>query len=477
MRARFVTWLLVASFPWPASASDERALLLARGLPESDARALSRALGDATSRTIVPLDRALAELEERARSLGDDEVRARRDAALARARASYVELRLDDAREAYDAALEAELASERAAADSRTVARILFERALVLLAAQRESDAMQELRDAVILDPDLAPDPDVYGPPVFRALDRARAEVGRLPPASVRVNVAPAGARVTVAGRPLGDDGTALVPRGIRHLVTAEAFGHVPVSRWVTASSDEPVSIDLARASRALVAAQALGAYESDRDATAIARATSASLVIRATPLAAPAHYRLVARSLDGEERTAEGGPVDWEILPYTVLAAAVTGRRIAPPPAGDVELAVDLPQSVSLAAPIAIDVSARGGAGALRALVATCGDGRDETVVAGERNPSVELSIAAPASPGHVDCSVFAVDEVGRVRGRAPADGPFRVLVAEPQSWYAQWYVWTAVGVAVLGGAALALLLTRDDANGPEMLVIGGPE
>jgi hypothetical protein len=293
----------------------------------------------------------------------------------------------------------------------------------------------------------------------------------------VRVNVAPPDSRVRVAGRPAGDDGSVTVPRAERQLIVVERFGHVPVSRWVTTSGDEPVSIDLVRASRPLIAAQALHAYESDQDPTSVARAISASLVIRATPLATPSHYRLVARSFDGEERSAEGGPVDWELVPYTVLAAAVTGRQIAPPPAADVRLAVDVPESVSLSAPIAIDVSAHGGGQALRALVATCGTGRHDADVRGQRDPSVELTIAAPASPGHVDCSVFAVDDVGRVRGRAPSDGAFRVLVAEPEGWYAQWYVWTLVGAAVIGGAALALLLVSDDGNEPETLLIGGPE
>ena len=475
--------LVVASCPWRASADEERrveagrALFVADRVPDDDAGALARALGDATSRAIVPLARALAELEESARSLGEDAAGTRRDAALARARASYVELRLDAAREAYDEALEAELSSDRAAADAPTVSRLLFERALVLLAAQREDQAMEELRNAVLLDPDLAPDPDVYGPPVFRALDRARADVARAPETTVRVDVAPPDARVLVAGRPAGDDVSVTLPRAARYLVTVDRFGHVPVSRWVTTTNDEPVSIELARASRPLTAAQALHAFQSDRDPTAIARAISASLVIRATALATPAHYRLVARSLDGEERSAEGGPVDWEIIPYSVLAAAIAGREIAPPPAADIRLAVDVPDSVSLAAPIALDVSAHGGGDALRSLVATCGGQRDDADVRGQQDPSVELRVAAPSSPGHVDCSVFAVDEVGRVRGRAPADGAFRVLVAEPDAWYAQWYVWTLVGAAVIGGAALALLLARGDGNEPETLLIGGPE
>ena len=55
---------------------------------------------------------------------------------------------------------------------------------------------VRDMLAAVRLDPNLAPDPDVHGPPVLRALAAAKARVGELDQVVLRLEVTPADATV-----------------------------------------------------------------------------------------------------------------------------------------------------------------------------------------------------------------------------------------------------------------------------------------
>ncbi len=100
---------------------------------------------------------------------------------------------------------------------------------------QAAKKCQEELARAVVVNPGLELDPKFFGPDVKKALEKARAEVGKRDKAAIAVQSTPEGAEVRVHGlepglTPVPD--VKDLPFG-RHLVTFKLAGHAPVGLLV----------------------------------------------------------------------------------------------------------------------------------------------------------------------------------------------------------------------------------------------------
>jgi len=479
-----VACLLVGT-PTPTRADD--ALLVTAGLSRSEARDLSRALARELSLSVVHAARVIDRLDAQAAEAPGADVAARVDARERAAMDAYVHLRFGPAEEAFTEAIEAIMEDPRRPADASRLAQLLFGRALVGLATQRGPAATIDLATAVTLDPELTPDRDEYGPPVLRAVASARREVRSQPEAEVTVDRSPEDATVWVDGREVPAGGAVSVRSGVRHLLTATRPGHTPRSQWIEVSdSGERVAVVLPRISGAALSLVALAAWESadaDRAASALDE-SSAPLVARAMG----AERAVIARRDGGDIeltlldtdgrviRTASGDAVDWEALPYTVLAALLAGRTLTPPSPADVALTVSAPNRVGLGEAIAIRIQLRDPEQRVSEVAARCGDAVTTARLEDGERGALSLSVAAPARETDVECLVRALDAEGRALGAPPDALDVEVATSEGTPFYAAWYFWLAVGLVVAGGVAAGVVATQVDQEPQQVLTIHGP-
>jgi hypothetical protein len=497
-RTRLVVALLLATST--AGADPERQspcpppALWSSGLPRADAAPLRAAIEAASGlRLLDPADARLR-LRELARTLADDPRGRAHDAALREAREAYVVLRLDDARAAYGRALEAAIAAERRPADAPAVARIVFERALVALAAQKGTDARRDLQAAVAIDPALAPSPDVYGPPVFRALQEARAALARAPTTRIEIDRAPADGTVRVDGVVVPAGTPATVRAGVSHLIVLERAGHVPRAVWLEAPTraGARLALVLPEATGALLASHALEAWAEPEagplpapvgeTGALVARALRIAHVVEATRDVSGS-LRLVLRDArtGALVRSAEGGRVPWEPRPFFVLAEALEGRVVEPPArTASASLVASLPTDVPPGQTFAVRLTLRDPATRVRALEARCGRAVAHLRIAPTASGSFTLPVTAPNREGVVSCVLRGLDAAGRVAVALPAPGDLLSMrVAEPErarSLAGRWWFWGAIGAVAVGGVVATLVATSDEDAPQQVLVIHGP-
>ena len=462
----------IASIACMAVAVPARADVLLLGDVSDEDRALLRdAIGASLEDAVLTPADLRAELRAAADTLGEDPTHATTREALEQAHRAYVELRLGPSLEAYGRALESATASTRAAADRVAIARILFERSLVHLAAQRRDDAERDLVAALQLDPTLRPDENVYGEPVRELLRRARA--ARTRPRAIEVQRTPDDAEVRVDGQPVAAGDSATVRGEGPHLVTVTRDGFAPRSLLV---SRGPVRVRLQAAPPALLAEQALarwGEGEPSADVLAFAaRAADVERVVRATRVAD--RIELVLSTLDSEVvRQAAGTRESWEPRPYHVLAERLAGREVEPPEPGSlpgVSLAVAAPDEVEPGAPIRLQVSLRDPASLARVIAASCG----ESTMRAEPRARSLLELEAPDEEGSVGCFVSALDASESVLVRFPTtDEGLLVSVAEPPPNRVIWGVLGGALAAAAIGTAIALAFVLREPQ--QVLVLEG--
>lgn len=489
-----VVCVFVASPSGAGADEPVRALFVASGLPSEDEALLRDAIARELELELLDADGAVARLSRTARRLPEDPTEQRVETAEREALSAYLHLRFGPAETSFSEAITAFTEQRRRTPDASMLSRLLFGRALVRLAARRDGDARADLALALALDPELSPDPAEYGPPIFRAISAARAESRRARRVELRVDVAPEDSVVRVDGAPVPSGEVVRVAGGTRHLVTVERLGYVPQTVWVDAPrrGERREQLVLERAQGPLLAWQALQAWRADsgeeelRVASMpaevmplVAQSLSATRVVSASRVSA-SEIAVVLRDAEGGEvvRQASGGRVDWEPTPYAVLAAALEGRVLRPPPPSDVTLTVAAPSRVAPAETIPFRVTVRDAEERVERVTARCGTLRTATRLGRDRDgDALALALTAPDSETTLRCDVRALDTDGRALASSPEELIVEVVESAGASpWYSLWYVWGAVGLAVVAGITAGVLATRDDGPPEQFLRIYGP-
>lgn len=140
------------------------------------------------------------------------------------------------------------------------IAKVLLDLSVALEATGDAQGAERELALALRLDPRLAADPAVHGPPVRRALERARSSRPRL--YSRTVTTVPDGASINLDGRPQGASPIEVELSAGSHWLEVMLPGREPLSRRIEVSvgSETTIAVDLREASPARLALEALDA-------------------------------------------------------------------------------------------------------------------------------------------------------------------------------------------------------------------------
>jgi hypothetical protein len=463
------------------------ALFAPRGLTREESRDLTRALARELSVRVVHAGRVGERLAARAAEAEGADVAARVDARERAAMDAYVHLRFGPAADAFSAAIDATLEDPRRPADPARLAQLLFGRALVGLATQREDDAAADLGTALTLDPTLSPDEDRYGPPVLRAVLAARRDLLARPEATISVDRSPEDAMVWIDGREVPPSEGLAVRAGVRHLLTAARPGHTPRSQWVEVNAEGArVAVVVPRVSGPALALVALSAWERSDPGLHVGAldATTAPLVARALGFG-----RAVLAARDGdaigltlfdddgaEIRSARGDAVDWEALPFTVLAALLAGRTLTPPSPADVALTVSAPNRVEPGQTIPIRVQLRDPERRASEVAARCGEAVTTLRLDDGDRDTLTLNVEAPDRTGDLACLVRALDEEGRALGAPPDALDVEIREGGGTPFYAAWYFWLAAGLVVAGGVAAAIIATQVNQEPMQVLRINGP-
>ncbi len=322
---------------------------------------------------------------------------------------------------------------------------------------------------------------------MVRAVASARRELSRSPEVTLEIERSPEDATVWIDGGEAAPGEPVRVRAGVRHLLTARRPGHEPRSQWVEAPDEDlRVPVVLPRISGAVLALVALAAWEAadpDRSFAALDD-VSAPLVARAigaerAVIAARGPTGIGATLFDDDGaviRTAQGDAVDWEALPFTVLAALLAGRTLTPPSPADVALSVSAPSEVGLGAAIPIRVQLRDPERRVSEVAARCGDALSTVRLDDEERGSLSLSVDAPRRETTLECLVRALDGDGRALGAPPDVLAVVVEEGDATPFYAAWYFWLAVGLVAAGGAAAAIVATQVGQEPQQVLTINGP-
>lgn len=129
------------------------------------------------------------------------------------------------------------------AADSKSVADTHFFVAVLAIQNGGKSQAkkaQEEFARALLFNPDLTCDPQVYGNDVKKAFDKALSDVNGRSTAKLAIDSSPAGAEIALRGKKMGQtpfSEGATVPTG-RHLVTLTKPGYGQVGVFVDVSKD-----------------------------------------------------------------------------------------------------------------------------------------------------------------------------------------------------------------------------------------------
>jgi hypothetical protein len=477
----FVLCLTTVAALLPAQTAPRVLWIVDDALDANTATLLETSLAKSAPRTIVRRDEAKRELARISESLGEDPERAfQRHLELARK--NFLELQLGASEQAYTQALEILLANDRRPASAERVARVAFERALVALAAQKRAGAERELSSTLSLDPAFSPDPNQYGPPVLRAVEAARRVQERAPAISLKIERAPPEAIVRLDGKLVAEGETVAVRGRGPHLLTAELDGFRARSELLffdPKKRETRAAVVLERASGALLAAQVLAAWKSESLSSELALGVARVLGLKEI---IEAHTRenqtidLVLRDVarGAVLRSVSGRRVDWEPWPFAVLTESLAGRVLD---RQTLTMTLSAPAQVEPSSSMSLAVQLEDSASRVRFLSAECGPSRAKLeLAAGHSSGTHVLSLFAPEEENELPCSVLGIDATGATIVRAPpAEERLLVQVAElPGSpWYARWYVWTALAVALAGGITGGVLATREAPDPQNVLVL----
>lgn len=463
-----------------STSSPTRALFVSHGLSDAEARSLKDALTRALEAELLDDQEVEAALAKEALALGaGPELQA--EQLLARAKEEYVQLRMGAAKRSFDAALAALLSTDRAPASPERVAAVYFERALLALASKDAAQAQADLRVAATLAPSFVPDPDRYGPPALRGFAAAKRAVAAAPELSFVIERAPEDALVELDGQPIGREAKARGPGP--HLLTVHRAGYRARSELIVAARRSVHrDVVLERAQGPLLAQHALEAWRSRGAGTQRLDGELGLLVVRSLSIT----RLLEATAQDDDQvdlalydgtsgavlRAVRGAKAAWEPYPWAQASLALAGQVLTPPPAPSLSLIA--PAVVEPGALVRLDLSLSDPAARVARLSAQCGAVQLERETTGSAR--YELELVAPKEEGSIECQVVGLGGAGAgVVVRAPAADRRAVVRVEAAAspWYESWIVWTAIGGAVLGGAALSLALTRPP---DQVLVVHGP-
>ena len=475
----FGGWVLAVPILSPAEARAER-LLWMSAVPEETEDALRGSLEREMQVDLLGLEEAWRLIERSAAHDPGRRQRTRIARLERRGLDAYLNLRLGDAARAFGQALRLTAGPDATIASEEDIGRLLFGRGLVHLAATRESDALEDLWLAQRMRPRFRPDPREYGPPILRAMARARQLDRSARQVRLEVDCVPVDASVLVDGRPVASGEGIALASGRRHLLLASRVGYAPEIRWLDVPADGPARevVVLRKLEGPALAAQIVALREGRQTSTdapsarlrdALVRALGASGSIEAS--SEEASIRLVHRNAQGStQREAVGSRVSWEAEPYTMLAASLAGRVLEPPAPSAVALTVAAPSRVALGEDIEIQTRLVDREQRVEAVVAHC----DELRAREPASEVVSLVLSAPEEPVDLRCHVRAVDQESRILARSPEIFEVAVDTVGSTPWYARWYVWGTVAVIVGAGIAAAVLLSQQE---PEnVLVLRGP-
>ena len=469
--------LLIGMFAFPAPVLGERLLWMST-VPEATETSLRSSLERELRVELLPLEDAWTRIERTAARHRNGRAQAQARRAERRAREAYLHLRLGEAAQAYERSLTLVMAPSPVAPSVEDLGRLLFGRGLVHLAAAREDAALRDLWLAQRLRPNFRPDPGEYGPPIFRALARARQMNRGGGRVQLEVDRVPDDASVWIDGASVAPGQGVSVTPGGQHLLIASRIGYAPVVRWVDVSQAAREVVVLNRLVGAALASQIIAMRDAQerrleapgpglRDA--LVRALGASGSIEARP--EESSVRLIHRNAEGStQREAVGSSVSWEAEPYTTLAASLAGRVVEPPAPSAVALTVAAPSRVDLGEEIEIQTRLVDREERVNSVVAHCDDLRVQEPAA----EVVSLVLVAPEEPVDLRCDVRAVDGESRILARSPEVFEVAVETSEPTPWYARWYVWGTVAVVIAAGVTAGVVLSQQE---PEnVLVLRGP-
>jgi hypothetical protein len=416
------------------------------------------------------------EIEQRVRLLADkvppiDDQAFRNQ--LRRARRAFVSLKISRAQNAYYRALKEAFNHPLSLPNIDLLSRVYFEKSQVSKAKQKTRQADRELSIAVRLNPKLKPDPDRFGPPVIRAVQAAIKNQQRNSRYQVRVNRAPADAKVFINGGAVSESGVIELRGRGPHLLTAERIGYRAYVELIdlNGQAKQEIALVLKPAKGPVLAQQVLQKWRPAGAATKgtaiierglalqLARVAGLEYVVEAQP-STDGHVELrLTKSENGEiERSIRGRKMDWEPWPFAVLTEALAGRTLERPDLDALILAISAPSRVNANEKIEVIVQIRDSASQLRRLQAQCGDDLAAQRIAGIKEGALSFSLIAPADQEEVRCQVSGFNaEDEEIVVAPPSDKPLKIVIDDPiaRPWYSRWYVWTAIVAAVAAGGA----------------------
>ena len=402
---------------------------------------------------------------------------------LRRARDFYVNLKLGQSNRAYERALKELFEHPLSLPNTKTLARIYFEKSQISQSRRNPGKAKSELSLAVQLNPKLEVSPNEYGPPVIRALNTEKRRFQSRKKLAIQINRAPGDAVVFVNGRKLGPDGKIQVRGRGPHLVTARRLGFQSYIKLQSVrSASQEIALVMKPAEGPVLAQQLLRNWTPEGQVSkAIASALPTELALQLAKIAnVPEVFEATTRDdgqielrrirVEDEEVTVSvrGQRLSWEPWPFALLSEALAGRTLERPDPKALILALSAPTRVNATEEIEVLVQIRDTAAELRGLRAKCGDEERFQKIQGIKEGALSLSLKAPSERTEIECTIVGLDETGKILiSSPPKDKPVSVIVDDPRStpWYGRWYVWSAiVGAVAAGGVGAAYFSFRGE-------------
>ena len=403
---------------------------------------------------------------------------------LRQARNYYVNLKLTRANRAYERALKELFEHPLSLPNTQTLSRIYFEKAQISNARKKAGKAKKELSLAVQLNPRLVVNPNEYGPPVVRAVQKEKQKYQSSKKVTLQVNRAPQDAVVFVNGRKVKKSGKIQVRGRGPHLVTARRLGYrsyIKLHSLRTQSSQE-LALVMKPAQGPVLAQQILRNWTPDgRISQDVSPTLPRELALQLAKLSnIPEVFEVTASNnnhvevkrirVSDEEITVSvrGRSLSWEPWAFALLSEALAGRTLERPDPKSLILALSAPTRVNATENIEVLVQIRDTAAELRALRAKCGEEERVQKIQGIKEGALSMSLKAPSERTEIDCSIVGLDATGKeIVSSPPKDRPVKVFIDDPRStpWYGRWYVWTAiVGAVAAGGASAAYFSFRGE-------------
>lgn len=466
-----------------ASGTSSALINISNEINEEDRQRIKTAIVKSTKVVLIEptsLRPKVSELSKQVPKINDRAFRTQ----LRRARDYYVNLKLDRADRAYERALKEIFEHPLSLPKTRTLARIYFEKAQISNARKKTGKAKQELSLAIRLNPRLVVDPNEYGPPVVRAVQKEKRRYQSLRKITLQINRAPQDAIVFINGQEVHKNGKVQVRGRGPHLVTARRLGFRSYIKFhsLRTKGYQELALVMKAAQGPVLAQQILRDWTPDgRIAKDVSSALPRELALQLAKLSnIPEVFEATAsennhvevkriRVLDEEITVSvRGRSLSWEPWAFAVLSEALAGRTLERPDPKSLILALSAPTRVNATEDIEVLVQIRDTAAELRTLRAKCGEEERVQKIQGIKQGALSLSLKAPSKRSEIDCTVVGLDATGKEVVRSPPkDRPVKVFVDDPRftPWYGRWYVWTAiVGAVAAGGASAAYFSFRGE-------------